>query len=119
MSLKHIFKGTKWDVPCERCQKPLSECACPPPPPPPAPQAAPTPPSEQRLVVRVEKRPNGKKVTVVSGLAPRDRDELLPRLKALCGAGGTIKEEKLEVQGEHREKVVAELEKRGYKAKKG
>jgi translation initiation factor 1 len=117
VSLKHIFKGTKWDVPCERCQKPLSECACPPPPPPPPPEAAPVAPSAQRVVVRIEKRQKGKKVTVLDGLDPRDQEALLPRLKALCGAGGTLKDGKLEVQGEHKEKVLAELEKRGYKAK--
>lgn len=117
MTLKHIFKGTKWDVPCERCKKPLSECACPPPPPPPPPAAPLKAPSEQRVRVRIEKRPNGKKVTVLDGLDSKDQDELLPRLKALCGAGGTIKEGKLEVQGEHKEKVLAELAKRGYAAK--
>jgi translation initiation factor 1 len=74
-------------------------------------------PSEQRVRVRVEKRPNGKRVTVLSGLEIVDREALLPRLKALCGAGGTIKEGNLEVQGEHREKVLEELAKRGYKAK--
>ena len=67
--------------------------------------------------MRVEKRPNGKRVTVLSGLEGPDQEALLPRLKALCGAGGTIKEGNLEVQGEHREKVLEELARRGYKAK--
>jgi translation initiation factor 1 len=64
--------------------------------------------------VRIEKRPKGKKVTVLAGLAPADRETLLKPLKALCGAGGTIKDDTLEVQGEHREKVLAELARRGY-----
>ena len=119
MTLKHIFKGTKWDVPCERCAKPLSECQCPPPPPPPAPGAAPIEPSAQKVVVRIEKRQKGKKVTVLSGLAEKDQEALEKPLKALCGAGGTIKDGKLEIQGEHKEKIVAELVKRGYAAKGG
>jgi translation initiation factor 1 len=119
VTLKHIFKGTKWDVPCERCAKPLSECQCPPPPPPAAPEAAPTAPSAQKVVVRIEKRQKGKKVTVLSGLTAADREKLEKPLKSLCGAGGTIKDGKLEIQGEHKEKIVAELVKRGYAAKSG
>ncbi len=116
MSLKHIFKGTKWDVPCERCAQPISLCQCPPPPPPAQKPPEPVAPSAQRLKVKIEKRQKGKKVTVVEGLTFADREKLLPQLKALVGAGGTIKEGKLEVQGEHKEKVLAELLKRGYDA---
>ena len=64
--------------------------------------------------MRVEKRNKGKKVTVVSGLAAKDQETLLPKLKALCGAGGTQKDGCLEVQGEHREKIEGELERLGY-----
>ena len=116
MTLKHIFKGTKWDVPCERCAKPLSECLCPPPPPPAASPAPEVPKKAHRLLVRVEKRPKGKKVTVLSGLPFSDRDALLSRLKALCGAGGTIKDGRLEVQGEHKTRVLEELARQGYEA---
>src|SRR5256885_6407659 len=106
--LKHLFKGTKWDVPCERCAKPLSACQCPPPPEP-RPATREAAPAEQRVSVRLEKRPGGKRVTVVAGLAAKDRETLLPALKSLCGAGGTDKDERLEIQGEHRERLAAEL----------
>ena len=112
--LKKLFAGTKWDVPCERCAKPLSQCECPPPPEARAPGPAALAPSEQGAVVRVEKRNKGKKVTVVTGLAERDQEDLLPKLKALCGAGGTLKDGGLEVQGEHKDKVEAELRRLGY-----
>jgi translation initiation factor 1 len=79
---------------------------------------APPAPGEQRALVRVEKRPNGKKVTTVAGLAPGDVEALAPKLKALCGAGGTAKEGKIEVQGEHREKIEKELARLGYKVSK-
>lgn len=117
MTLKHIFKGTKWDVPCERCGLLLSACQCPPPPPPPGPKAPGVAPADQKVIVRIEKRQKGKKVTTLAGLASKDQEELLSRLKSLCGAGGTIKDGKVEVQGEHKEKVVEELLKRGYQAK--
>ena len=117
MTLKHLFSGTKWDVPCERCGVKLSQCRCPPPPPP-APEVAPPPtPGEQRAVVRVEKRPKGKKVTTVAGLAAGDLESLAPRLKAHCGAGGTVKEGQLELQGDHKEKIALELARLGYKTK--
>lgn len=119
MSLKHLFQGTKWDVPCDRCGVKLSECKCAPLPPP-APEAPPPlAPAEQRALVKVEKRPKGKKVTTVSGLATPDVEALAPKLKALCGAGGAVKDGVLEVQGDHKAKVAAELEKLGYKTKLG
>jgi translation initiation factor 1 len=117
VTLKHLFKGTKWDMACERCGVKLSECQCPPPAPPAPAAAARLAPGEQRAQVRIEKRPNGKKVTTVAGLAPADLEELGPKLKALCGAGGTVKEGKLEVQGDHKEKVARELERLGYRTK--
>ena len=112
--LKKLFQGTKWDVPCERCAKPLSTCECPPLPEPSPAAPPPRAPADQKLVVRVEKRQKGKKVTTVEGLAAPDQERLLKSLKALCGAGGTLKDGKVEVQGEHQPKVAAELERLGY-----
>jgi translation initiation factor 1 len=62
----------------------------------------------------------GKAVSVISGL-PLDEAqlaELATRLKKLCGAGGSIKEGVIEIQGEHRERLVAELTRLGYAAKR-
>ena len=44
--------------------------------------------------------------------------ELATRLKRLCGAGGSIKEGVIEIQGEHRERLVAELCRLGFAAKR-
>ena len=62
----------------------------------------------------------GKGVTVISGL-PLDEAqlaELATRLKKLCGAGGAVREGVIEIQGEHRDRLVAELCKLGYQARR-
>jgi translation initiation factor 1 len=62
----------------------------------------------------------GKGVSVVTGL-PLDGDkleELATKLKKLCGAGGGVKDGNIEIQGEHRDRLVAELVKLGYDAKR-
>src|SRR5215469_7044639 len=62
----------------------------------------------------------GKGVSVIHGL-PLDAaalEELATRLKRLCGAGGAVKEGAIEIQGDHRDRLVAELRKLGYDAKR-
>jgi translation initiation factor 1 len=62
----------------------------------------------------------GKGVSVISGLAlaPVELEALATRLKKLCGAGGAVREGRIEIQGEHRERLIAELQKLGYAAKR-
>jgi predicted translation initiation factor SUI1 len=89
--------------------------ASPPPPPPAAPKKV--------YTVKVSRETAGRKgkgVTVVSEL-PLGEDalkELATKLKNACGSGGTAKDGRIEIQGEHRDKLVAELEKLGYKVKR-
>ena len=62
----------------------------------------------------------GKGVTVISGLglpAP-ELDALARALKSRCGSGGRVLEGKIEIQGEHRDLLVAELARRGIVAKR-
>jgi translation initiation factor 1 len=44
--------------------------------------------------------------------------ELAATLKQRCGTGGTVKVGKIEIQGDQRERIVAELEKVGCKVKR-
>jgi translation initiation factor 1 len=63
---------------------------------------------------------SGKGVSVISGLplATAELEALASRLKRLCGAGGAVRDGVIEIQGEHRERLVAELRKLGYDAKR-
>lgn len=60
----------------------------------------------------------GKPVTTIANLplAAADAKQLATDLKKKCGVGGSYKDGVIEIQGDHREKVMAELEKRGMSA---
>jgi translation initiation factor 1 len=90
----------------------------------PKPDEAPTPayPSAREQIARIardRKRRAGKTVTVISGLRhdPATLEKLLKTLKQQCGAGGTLKDGEIEIQGDHRERVAAVLAALGYKTR--
>lgn len=98
---------------CPRCRKSLATCACRP--------SAPAPVGDG--IVRVGRETAGRKgkgVTVVRGLPlPEARlAELGRQIRAACGSGGTVKEGVIEVQGEHRDRVIALLQAAGWKVKR-
>lgn len=107
-----VVYSTEWDEKpvCKRCnQRP---CICK--------NTISLPPREQTAHIRREtKGRGGKSVTTISNLILSDKDlkNLAKQLKKSCGTGGTIKEGTIEIQGEHREKIAAELTKKGYKVK--
>jgi translation initiation factor 1 len=59
----------------------------------------------------------GKIMTVVRGLPGRGLVELAGDLKRLCGAGGTVKDGVIEIQGDQREKVAEYLRQHGCATK--
>jgi translation initiation factor 1 len=71
---------------------------------------------QQNITIAVDKRRYGKTMTVVDGLNPHDLDmnTLVSNLKSICACGGTIKEGRIELQGDHRTKVKDALEKLGF-----
>lgn len=78
------------------------------------------PAAEQSIYVeRSRKGRKGKTVTIISGFQhpPATLKKLLKQFKGSCGAGGTIKGNTLEVQGDHRDKLIETLKKMGYKVK--
>ena len=77
-------------------------------------------PAKQGVRIRREsKGRGGKTVCVIDGLDLPDAQlkALLKRLKGQLGTGGAIKDGCLEIQGDHRDKLLALLEKEGIKAK--
>ena len=66
-----------------------------------------------------ERRAKGKLVTVIAGLDPIDNDlsELATRLKTACGAGGTVKDGQIELQGDHLTAAERALQSIGYRTK--
>lgn len=71
-------------------------------------------------VGRETKGRKGKGVTVVTGvpLAGTELKAFAKELKTRCGSGGTVKDGVIEIQGEHRDSIVAEIEKRGWQVKR-
>jgi translation initiation factor 1 len=71
-------------------------------------------------VGRETKGRKGKGVTVITGLplGNEDLQTLASQLKRMCGAGGTLRNGVIEIQGDHRDALTAELIKRGFAAKK-
>ena len=78
------------------------------------------PPEEQTAHIQREKKGRGgKTVTVVRNLqlTPTDLESLTRQLKETCGAGGAVKDGAIEIQGDQRDRVAAELQRLGYKTK--
>ena len=78
------------------------------------------PASQQNLRVQASRKGRkGKTVTVISGFQakPETLAALLKQLKTQCGTGGTAKENEIEIQGDHKQKLVQILTQLGYKAK--
>jgi len=100
---------------CPGCQRPVAQCACK--------DARGKPARPGTGVVRVSRSTQGrggKVVSVISGLPLGDVElaALAADLKKRCGAGGAVREGSIEIQGEHRDALVAELVKRGFAAKR-
>jgi len=98
---------------CPGCKNPVDRCTC----------GKKTPSPQGDGVVRISRSTKGRKgkgVTLITGI-PLTGDELKDlalKLKQRCGAGGTIKDGTVEIQGEHRDLLIAELTKMGYRVKR-
>ena len=99
---------------CPGCRRPADQCAC---------GAGTTRKPAAGTPIRVARSTagrGGKAVSVITGLPLDDAalEALAKLLKQACGTGGTVKDGNIEIQGEHRDRLVAELVKRGFPAKK-
>ena len=97
---------------CPQCQRPVADCVC----------GAARPANQGDGIVRIRRETKGrggKTVTVVSGipLSGAALKDLAKALKKRCGVGGSVAEERIEIQGDQRDTVRSELERRGYTVK--
>ena len=71
---------------------------------------------QQKIRILTDTRRYGKIVTVVEGIDATDidMDDLAKKLKTRCAAGGTAKDGRIELQGEHKRKVKEVLEELGF-----
>jgi translation initiation factor 1 len=71
---------------------------------------------QQQIKIFTDTRRYGKVVTVVEGFnsADIDLDELARKLKNKCAAGGTHKDGRIELQGDHKKKVKETLTEMGF-----
>ena len=108
-----IVYSTEHGRMCPVCSKPVARCECR--------QKKDIPQSDGIVRIgRETKGRNGKGVTIITGV-PLDEaglKELGKQLKAKCGAGGTIKDGVIEIQGDHRDQLLEELKKRGWTVKR-
>lgn len=75
---------------CPKCGLPLQACVC-----------EEIAKNEQRIKVQTEKRKFGKIITVISGFQGIDLKTIAKGLKQELACGGTIKDNKIELQGDH------------------
>lgn len=99
---------------CPNCLRAIRECVCK--------RGTPGKRSSDGIV-RVSRETQGRKgkgVSVISGLGlpANELAALATELKKKCGSGGSVVDGRIEIQGDHRDRLVEELTRRGFKAKK-
>src|SRR5262249_54190790 len=85
----------------------------------PPPSSTPKERSRGRVdIIRQTAHRGGKTVTVVSGftgISQAEKEQLAREMQKACGAGGTVKEGRIEIQGDKREEVARILTKAGFR----
>lgn len=109
-----VYSTDKGSI-CPNCNEAVNQCCCA------------SIKQQQHLanldgIIRIRRETAGRKgkgVTILSGIALPEAElkVLLKQMKKICGSGGTLKKDMIEIQGEHREKLKTLLEKQGFKVK--
>ena len=108
-----LVYSTEFGRMCPQCRNSLNTCRCP----------KKMPPPKSDGIVRISRETKGRRgkgVTVISGvpLNLTELENLGRQLKQRCGTGGTVKDGTIEIQGDHRDLLLSELEKLGWAVKK-
>jgi len=109
----HLVYSTDSGRLCPQCLRPVADCVC----------GKNRPAMVGDGIVRLRRETKGrggKAVTIVDGLplAGAELKTLARALKQKCGVGGAIKDGNIEIQGDQRDALQTELEKRGYTVKR-
>ncbi len=110
--LSGLVYSTETGKHCPECSQPIANCTC-----------KETAIPEGDGIVRISRETKGRKgagVTLVKGvlLAEKELKDLCKQLKKKCGVGGSVKEGVIEIQGDKRDLIFDELQKKGFKVKK-
>lgn len=101
---------------CPVCGKPAKNCACK------DKKAAPKGFVASDGIIRINREKKGRKgktVTLITGFDPSadDLKQIAKKLKAKCGTGGSTKDGRIIIQGDHRQAIQNELQEQGFKVK--
>ena len=116
MDNSRLVYSTETGEICPSCQKPVSECSC----------KKKKSRSQTNIkidgIIRIQrevKGRRGKTVTTVSGFQMNadELETLATQIKRRCGTGGSVKDGVIIIQGDHRETLLFELKKQGFKVK--
>ena len=88
---------------CPKCGLPLQACVCE--------EIAKT---EQRIQITTDKKKFGKIITVISGFQDVDLKQIAKDLKHALACGGTVRENAVELQGDHQRRAKEALVKLGF-----
>ncbi|MFT7619186.1 MAG: translation initiation factor 1 [Planctomycetota bacterium] len=97
---------------CPKCAKVMNQCRC-------ATAEIAIPNGKDIRIAFDAKGRRGKAVTLISGLPMAEKQLKLfaKQLKKKCGSGGSVKDGVIEIQGDQRDKLAAELNKQGFTIK--
>jgi translation initiation factor 1 len=116
MDNSQLVYSTETGKICPSCQKPVSECTCK------KKKSGSRTNTKIDGIIRIQREVKGRKgktVTIVSGFQTNadELKNLATQLKRCCGTGGSVKSGIIIIQGDHRDTLLTELKKRGFKAK--
>ena len=116
MDNTRLVYSTETGKMCPSCQRPVLECKC----------KKKKSISQTNIkydgIIRIRREVKGRKgktVTILSGfqIDTNELKELSAKLKRKCGTGGSVKDDVIVIQGDHRETLLSELKNQGYTVK--